>query len=130
MSPDSTVAAERAEQIVDDHYIQISGTSMATPICAGVIALMLEANPDLSSNDVKSILQMTGDSAFGSGWATSMHNSLSRWRCVRQKIARPPLQRTGSDGCKWGGAGFIHSGKRSDGKLGLQLTVAGKTMAS
>ena len=41
---------------------------MATPICAGVIALMLEANPDLSPNDVKSILQMTGDSAFGSGW--------------------------------------------------------------
>ena len=62
------MAAERAEQIVDDHYIQISGTSMATPICAGVIALMLEANPDLSPNDVKSILQMTGDSAFGSGW--------------------------------------------------------------
>ena len=41
---------------------------MATPICAGVIALMLEANPDLSPNDVKSILQMTGDPAFGSGW--------------------------------------------------------------
>ena len=62
------MAAERAEQIVDDHYIQISGTSMATPICAGVIALMLETNPDLSPNDVKSILQMTGDPAFGNGW--------------------------------------------------------------
>lgn len=37
-------------------------------VCAGVIALMLEANPDLSPNDVKSILQMTGDPAFGSGW--------------------------------------------------------------
>jgi serine protease AprX len=68
LSPDSTVAAERAEQIVDEHYIQMSGTSMATPICAGVIALMLEANPDLSPNDVKSILQMTGDPAFGNGW--------------------------------------------------------------
>ena len=41
---------------------------MATPICAGVIALMLEANPDLSPNDVKSILQITGDSVFGTGW--------------------------------------------------------------
>jgi serine protease AprX len=46
----------------------MSGTSMATPICAGVIALMLEANPDLSPNDVKSILQMTGEPSFGSQW--------------------------------------------------------------
>ncbi|MCG7332476.1 S8 family serine peptidase [Salinicoccus roseus] len=130
MSPDSTVAAECAEQIVDDHYIQMSGTSMATPICAGVIALMLEANPDLSPNDVKSILQMTGDPAVGSGWAILTQGVLSRWRCARRKIARPPLQRTGSDGCKWGGSGFIHSGKRCDCKLGRQFTVGDVSTAS
>ena len=68
LSPDSTAASERADQVIDENYIQMSGTSMATPICAGVIALMLEANPDLSPNDVKSILQMTGEPSFGSQW--------------------------------------------------------------
>lgn len=67
-APGSAAETELAEQIIDDHYIQMSGTSMATPICAGVIALMLEASPALSPNDIKSILQMTGEPAFGSQW--------------------------------------------------------------
>lgn len=40
-------------------YTQISGTSMATPHCAGVVALMLDADPTLSPADVKQILQQT-----------------------------------------------------------------------
>ncbi|MFC3419950.1 S8 family peptidase [Salinicoccus hispanicus] len=68
LSPGSAVETELAEQIIDEDYIQMSGTSMATPVCAGVIALMLEANPDLSPNDVKSILQMTGEPVFGNEW--------------------------------------------------------------
>jgi serine protease AprX len=40
-------------------YTQISGTSMATPHCAGVVALMLDADPTLSPSDVKQILQQT-----------------------------------------------------------------------
>src|SRR5699024_3243869 len=68
LAPNSAVETELAEQLIDEHYIQMTGTSMATPICAGVIALMLEANPNLSPNDVKSIFQMTGEPAFGTQW--------------------------------------------------------------
>src|SRR5262249_44919507 len=41
------------------YYTQISGTSMATPHTAGVVALMLGVDPTLSPDDVKSILQQT-----------------------------------------------------------------------
>jgi len=40
-------------------YTQISGTSMATPHTAGVVALMIGADPTLAPDDVKAILQQT-----------------------------------------------------------------------
>ncbi|MCC0179875.1 S8 family serine peptidase [Waterburya agarophytonicola K14] len=40
-------------------YTEFTGTSAATPIVSGVIALMLEANPDLTWRDVQHILVRT-----------------------------------------------------------------------
>ncbi|MFL6256706.1 MAG: S8 family serine peptidase, partial [Pyrinomonadaceae bacterium] len=41
------------------YYTQISGTSMATPYIAGVVALMLDADPTLTPDEVKQILTQT-----------------------------------------------------------------------
>jgi serine protease AprX len=41
------------------YYTQISGTSMATPHIAGVVALMLDADPTLTPDEVKQILIQT-----------------------------------------------------------------------
>ena len=59
-------------------YTTLSGTSMAAPHLSGIVALMLEANPQLHWSDVKRILQRTatnlpGDEAWevGAGYANA-----------------------------------------------------------
>lgn len=49
------------------HYKHFGGTSSATPLVAGVCALMLSANPDLSAKEVREILIDTAD-RIGSSW--------------------------------------------------------------
>lgn len=46
---------------VGTHYITISGTSMATPILAGVVADLIQANPTMTPAQVKRILLTTAD---------------------------------------------------------------------
>jgi serine protease AprX len=40
-------------------YLSLSGTSMSAPVVSGTVALMLQANPSLTPNAVKAILQYT-----------------------------------------------------------------------
>ena len=45
----------------DMPYLSLSGTSQAAPVVAGTVALMLQANPSLTPNAVKAILQYTAE---------------------------------------------------------------------
>ncbi|HMB92046.1 MAG TPA: S8 family peptidase, partial [Rhodothermales bacterium] len=46
-------------------YTSLNGTSMACPHVAGIVALMLEANPQLDVYDIKSILEATATEMVG-----------------------------------------------------------------
>jgi serine protease AprX len=51
-------------------YLSLTGTSMAAPVVAGAIALMLEANAALTPNAVKAILEYTAESRSGYHYLT------------------------------------------------------------
>lgn len=56
-----------------DYTSSFSGTSSATPLAAGVVALMLDENPDLTPRDVKHILARSSEQNDPSdtGWTTN-----------------------------------------------------------
>jgi serine protease AprX len=46
-------------------YLSLSGTSMAAPVVTGTVALMLQANPDLTPNAVKAIIEYSSQQYAG-----------------------------------------------------------------
>ncbi len=46
-------------------YLSLSGTSMSAPVVAGTVALMLQANPNLTPNAIKAIIEFTAQPYAG-----------------------------------------------------------------
>ncbi|MCU9614550.1 S8 family peptidase [Caldibacillus lycopersici] len=53
LSPNSLLANQHPESRVGPHYLTLSGTSMATGIASGIVALMLQASPPYTPDIVK-----------------------------------------------------------------------------
>jgi serine protease AprX len=67
-NPNSLMYAINATHLLNGYrtlgykpYLSLTGTSMAAPVVTGTVALMVQANPNLTPNLVKAILQYTAE---------------------------------------------------------------------
>ena len=76
-------------------YLSLSGTSQAAPVVAGTVALMLQANPSLTPNAVKAILQYTAEMYDGHSYLAQGAGFLNARGAVDLAIAfnTPPAER-------------------------------------
>jgi len=70
--PNSTLAATHPTYLLTGThdvrykpYLSLSGTSMAAPVVAGIVAQMFQANPNLTPNEIKAYLQFTAQVVEG-----------------------------------------------------------------
>jgi serine protease AprX len=91
-------------------YLSMSGTSMAAPVVSGTVALMLQANPAMTPNGVKAVLQYTAESSpaydpltEGAGFLNTLGAvRLARFFATAQPGDPFPIQRMWSKHVIWG----------------------------
>jgi subtilisin family serine protease len=91
-------------------YLSLSGTSMAAPIVSGTVALMVQANPSLTPNMVKAMLQYTAQEysgydalTQGAGFLNSRGAvQLARFFRTARSGDRLPLSKAWSKKILWG----------------------------
>lgn len=62
-----------------DYLYAMSGTSMSAPLVSGIVALMLEINPNLTNKEIKDILRITAINDEFTGDAKENKNSIWGW---------------------------------------------------
>jgi serine protease AprX len=82
-------------------YLTLTGTSMAAPVVAGTVALMLEANPSLTPNLVKAILHYTAERRTRYELAAQGAGFLNARGAVQLAAALAGRSEGGTDPTRW-----------------------------
>lgn len=78
-------------QVIDDFYTAASGTSMATPHCAGAAALLLNAEPQLTPQNVKDRL-MNSAKDLGFQWNAQGRGRAQVYEAYLGNTTPPPSE--------------------------------------
>jgi serine protease AprX len=121
-------------------YMSLSGTSMSAPVVSGTVALMLQANPALTPNQVKAILQYTAETSAFHDPLTQGGGYLNAKGAVElARYLRNPSTSTYPDASRWAArliwGNYLVQGGRltaaatawsTDVRWGAQSTSSGK----
>lgn len=115
-APGSTMYTTKAAYLLDGSiptpnkpYLSLSGTSMAAPMVTGTVALMFQANPRLTPNLAKAIIQYTAQNqgydalSQGAGFLNAKGAvELARFLYTAQPGQKYPTHRAWSKSIHWG----------------------------
>ncbi len=70
-------------------YTELSGTSMASPMVAGLAALLLAKNPKLTNDDVRQIIEVSATDLGDPGWDPQYgHGKINVYRALTMSLAK------------------------------------------
>ncbi len=111
-SPSDTLATAHPANIVNSNYFRMSGTSMAAPMVSGAVALLLQAQPGLTPNQVKYRLTATASpvastSGVGAG-EVNVAAAVANPSTASANVGVAPAAsiQTGNPAASWGSASW------------------------
>ncbi len=146
--PGSNADVEHAEGFVDDETFRGSGSSQSAAVVSGAAALLLDARPELTADQVKAVLTASADEIVGASPARAGSGLINLERAVSTAVGAAtqswaPAQFEGPipavpgvssvwDGSTWAGstwAGSTWAGSTWAGSTWAGSTWAGSTWA-
>ncbi|HEU5084984.1 MAG TPA: S8 family serine peptidase [Acidimicrobiales bacterium] len=94
----STIAAENEKALIEPSYIRGSGSSQAAAVTAGAVALLLDARPDLTPDQVKRLLTSTANPLSGAAVSQQGAGRLDLAEALTAGAGRPSWQTATSTG--------------------------------
>jgi serine protease AprX len=110
LAPGSAFAQLCPACVIDGAYFKAGGTSMAAPVVAGAAALLVQARPSLTPDQVKTLLMATDKPIKGGGGAGEINVEQALFTPVPPALANTGVQpnalidaatRAGIDIAKW-----------------------------
>jgi len=104
-SPHSRLSREHPDHLVNQYYFRMSGTSMASAVTSGAVALLLQDEPELNPDQVKYRLMTTARDLSGSDAGyLDIYAAVNGTSLETANIGLPASQLlwSGSDPIQWG----------------------------